>query len=266
MLIPTTRQERLPAGPLGDLFRPDGLPDLFEFKEDELVVLVPVAVILDEEILGFLLAADRHQESGRLGHELNGDEDLSRVSCDHHQRLSSRRPVHHDTHIKSHRDLHDVRNPPTPRRGDVAGPKDGKVGNDVTEDIVRVPRMRHGDSVSRVSDLLYDGERGQEERSQAESDDGSSRDEHCVRPSVKDPSQWPGRRSALTGITVDTGKSGQTTDDRPDQQGVRVDYRPGLIEFSLDENRARRTTDDRRRPPTHIESPTSSHTCHRSSK
>ena len=76
MLVSATREQALPAGTLGDLFGPDGLFDLFEFEEDELVVGVAVAVVLDEEILGLLLATDRHQETRSLWHELDGDEDL----------------------------------------------------------------------------------------------------------------------------------------------------------------------------------------------
>ena len=72
-----------------------------------------------------------------------------------------------ETHIESHRDLHEVGNPPTPRSAKVTRSKDGKVGDHVAEDIVRVPRMGHGDSVSRMGDLLDDGERGQEERGES---------------------------------------------------------------------------------------------------
>ena len=169
MQVAPTLQQLPPTRGLGDLLGLDGFLDFLKFVQDEGVFRVAVSVVLDEKFEGLLLSTHRHEESRGFRHELNGNEDLIQDqtvnigAVDASDRLS--------THVNGHGDLNKIGNSPTPRRRKPAGTKDDPVGNDGSENPVRVPGVGHGDTVSGMSDFLNDRERGQQERGESESDD-----------------------------------------------------------------------------------------------
>lgn len=169
MQIALALQQLPPTRGFGDFLGLNGFLDFLKFVQNESVFRVAVSVVLDEEFEGLLLSTHRHEESRSFWHKLNGNENLredetvNNGAVDASDRLS--------THVDGHGDLDQVRNPPTPRRRKPAGTKDDPVGNDGSENPVRVPGMGHGDTVSGMSDFLNDRERGQQERGESESDD-----------------------------------------------------------------------------------------------
>jgi hypothetical protein len=54
-------------------FLGDGILHLFVFEQDELVLSVAVAVVLDKEVEGLFVSSFTHEESRSLGNELDGN-------------------------------------------------------------------------------------------------------------------------------------------------------------------------------------------------
>lgn len=156
--------DRLPLVGLELLLESQGLLHLVELEEDELVVGVSVSVELDEELEGFFLSTcnkeivDKvssvleevelrggrteltvgEEESRSLGNELDSDEDLgtrkrrvSRFSGKNRNGVST-------THVKSQRDLDDVRDSPAPARGEITRSEDDPGRDDTSKDPVGV--------------------------------------------------------------------------------------------------------------------------------
>jgi hypothetical protein len=113
MLVPSARQQCLPASTSGDFLHLDGFFDLLEFEQYEFIIRVAIAVVFNEGTHRFLLTTDRHQETRGLGHELDGDEDLG---GGRHGSATAESILAENSmaHVESHGNLHKVRDPPAP--------------------------------------------------------------------------------------------------------------------------------------------------------